>query len=200
MSENNSSSATQNEESENFEMVSIYRLTDAEQEELLLAQTECVFNWCTKDEWPMGVIMSYIWHEGRIWLTAGVHRHRVSAIKRNPKVSVVVTSKGTELGPFKTVTIKGTSVVHDDDDVKKWFYPQFSRKLYPVEAEAQAFEEKLNSALRIVIEVKPEKFISYNGHKMMAHSQGQLDASELAEPLESDTVRLQAELERRGMD
>jgi hypothetical protein len=34
---------------------------------------------------------------------------------------------------------------------------------------------------------------------MYAHSQGQLDASELAEPSESDTKRLAAEIEKRGL-
>jgi len=57
----------------------------------------------------------------------------------------------------------------------------------------------LNSPLRIVIEIVPEKFITYDGAKMMAHTAGTLDESELAEPLESDTARLEAELKRRGM-
>ena len=44
-------------------------------------------------------------------MTAGAHRHRISAIRRNPKVSVVVTSTGTEMGPGKTVTVKGKATI-----------------------------------------------------------------------------------------
>ncbi len=186
------------EDIDNYELVSVYRLNPDDQEALLLEQRECVFNWCTKDSWPMGVIMSYIWRDGRVWLTGGAHRHRISAVRRNPQVSVVVTSTGTSMGPGKTVTIKGKCVIHEDRETKDWFYPDFARALRPEEAEAQKFQEFLDSPLRVVLEVIPEKWITYDGAKMRAHSEGTLDPSQLAEPLESDTVRLKRELERRG--
>ncbi len=185
------------EDIDNYELVSVYQLNDEDQEKLLLSQRECVFNWCTKDNWPMGVIMSYIWRKDRIWLTAGAHRHRISAVRRNPQVSVVVTSTGTDMGPGKTITIKGKCIIHEDREVKEWFYPDFAAAIRP--DQAKAFEEMLDSPLRIVLEVIPEKWITYDGAKMRAHSEGTLDPSELAEPLESDTVRLKAELERRNL-
>ncbi len=185
----------------NYEMVSIYRLGEDVKEDLLANARECVFNWCTKDEWPMGVIMSCLWRKGRMWLTAGAHRHRISAVRRNPKVSVVLTSTGTHLGGGKTITIKGRCTVHEDEETKAWFYPDFSAHLHPAsEKAAKAFQEMLDSPLRVVLEVVPEKFITYDGAKMAKHSRGQLDESELAEPTESDTVRLQRELKRRGLD
>ncbi len=184
---------------ENYEMVSIYRLNKEDQERLLLTQRECVFNWCTRDAWPVGVIMSYIWRKGRVWLTAGAHRHRISAVRRNPKVSVVVTSTGTELGPAKTVTAKGICIVHEDRKIKDWFYPEFSRAIYSDESAANSFQGMLDSPLRVVLEVVPEKFITYDGIKMAAHTAGKIDASELAEPLEADTVRLKREIERRSI-
>ena len=187
------------EDIDNYEMVSVYRLNDDDQEALLLAQKECVFNWCTKDEWPMGVIMSYIWRDGRVWLTAGAHRHRISAVRRNPKVSIVITSTGTALGPSKTITIKGRCVIHEDRETKEWFYPDFALALRGEEKAAQDFVEFLDSPMRIVLEVIPEKWITYDGVKMRKHSTGELDESELAEPLERDTVRFQAELERRNL-
>ena len=147
----------------------------------------------------MGVIMSYIWRDGRVWLTAGAHRHRISAIRRNPQVSCVVTSTGTDMGPGKTITIKGKCVIHEGRETKEWFYPDFARTLYPEETAASSFSQMLDSPLRIVIEVIPEKYITYDGAKMAAHTAGTLDDSELAEPLESDTVRLKREIERRGL-
>ena len=135
------------EDLQNYEMVSIYRLNADDQERLLNRQRECVFNWCTKDEWPVGVIMSYIWRKGRVWLTGGAHRHRISAVRRNPKVSVVITSTGTDLGPSKTITIKGRCVVHEDRETKDWFYPDFARALRPEEEAAKAFQEMLDSPL-----------------------------------------------------
>jgi general stress protein 26 len=184
---------------QNYELVSVYQLNPEDQEKLLTTQRECVFNWCTKDEWPMGVIMSYIWRKDRIWLTGGAHRHRMSAVRRNPKVSVVVTSTGTDMGPGKTVTIKGTCIVHEDAETKDWFYPEFAGGLNPDPVAAEAFRKMLDSPLRIVLEIVPEKFITYDGAKMFAHTAGTLDESELAEPSESDTVRLQREIKRRGL-
>ena len=122
------------EDLQNYELVSVYRLNPDDQERLLRTQRECVFNWCTRDEWPMGVIMSMLWHEGRVWLTAGAHRHRISAVRRNPKVSVVVTSTGTDMGPGKTITIKGHCIIHEDRETKDWFYPKFARHLRPEES------------------------------------------------------------------
>lgn len=184
---------------ENYEQVSVYYLNPEDRERLLTVARECVFNWCTRDNWPMGVIMSMLWHEGRVWLTAGAHRHRIAAVRRNPQVSVVITSTGTELGPSKTITIKGVCTVHEDRETKDWFYPKFAQHLRPVEEEAQAFERMLDSPLRVVLEVEPVKFITYDGVKMAQHTAGTLDPSELGEPASADTERLQRELERRGL-
>jgi general stress protein 26 len=188
------------EKPDNYEMVSIYRLDPEVQEELLSNARECVFNWCTRDQWPMGVIMSCLWRDGRMWLTAGAHRHRISAVRRNPQVSVVVTSTGTHLGGAKTVTLKGRCTIHEDEQTKSWFYPAFSDHLHAGnEKMAREFEEMLDSPLRVVLEVEPVKFISYDGVKMALHSRGKLDESALGEPSESDTLRLQREIERRGL-
>lgn len=187
------------EQIDNYEMVSVYRMTDAARDELLTVNRECVFNWTTQDGYPMGVIMSYIWKDGRVWLTAGAHRHRISAVRKRPKVAVVVTSTGTELGPSKTVTVRGTCVIHEDRETKDWFYPAFALHLRREQKAADAFAQMLDSPLRIVLEVIPDKFVTYDGTKMMRHTIGQLSHDELATPLESDTIRLERELRRRGL-
>ena len=184
---------------ENHEVVSIYSLDDDLREAILLEQKECVLNWCTQDEWPMGVIHSYIWRRGSIWITAAAHRHRVSALRRNPKTSVVITSKGTSFDAGKSITVKGRAKIHEDRDLKMWFYPELAGALRSTPDEVKAFEEMLDSPLRIVIEVVPEKWITYDGAKMRAHTLGTIDESQLAKPLEADTVRLDAEKKRRGL-
>ena len=185
------------EEIHNYEKVSIYRLNADGQEKLLSTHSECVFNWSNRDGHPIGVIMSYVWHEGRVWLTAGGHRHRISAVRRDPRVSVVITSTGTPMGRGKSITIKGQCVVHEDRATKAWFYPTLARALRGEGEVADKFAEFLASPLGVVLEVIPEKWITYDGDKMAKHSEGTLDESELADPLEVDTVRLEAELKRR---
>lgn len=185
---------------ENYEQVSIYRLDPETQAKLLEEARECTFNWCTKDEWPMGVIHSCLWRDGSLWMTCGAHRHRVAAIRRNPKASAVITSRGTSFGPGKAITIKGKVTIHEDDAVKQGFYGPFAHHLNPDDAgKAEGFRRMLNSPMRIVLELVPEKFITYDGAKMAAHTAGTLDESELAEPLESDTVRFEKEAARRGL-
>ena len=147
----------------------------------------------------MGVIMSCLWKNERLWLTAGAHRHRISAVRRDPRVSVVLTSSGTELGSGKSITLKGRCVVHEDRETKAWFYPAFSRHLFPKPEAADAFREQLDSPLRVVLEIVPERRITYDGAKMFAHSAGTLDESQLGEPKSADTTRLARELERRGL-
>jgi nitroimidazol reductase NimA-like FMN-containing flavoprotein (pyridoxamine 5'-phosphate oxidase superfamily) len=182
-----------------YEQVSVYALDDAEREALLSAHGECTFNWSTRDGWPMGVIMSYLWKDGRFWLTAGAHRHRIEAVRRDPRVSIVVTSTGTKLAPGKSVTAKGRCIVHEDAETKRWFYPAFARHLYPKEEAARAFEERLDSPLRVVLEVVTEKWITYDGVKMFQDAAGRLAAGKKSAPKSSDTERLARELARRGL-
>ena len=188
------------EQIHNYEQVSIYGLDPSEREKLLLAQAECVFNWSTKDGWPVGVIMSFLWRDGKFWLTAGAHRHRIEAIRRDPRVSIVVTSTGTKLGRSKTITAKGRVRVREDAETKAWFYPALAEMIQQGDPVAtKQFAEFLDSPLRVVLEVTPEKWITYDGEKMALDTAGKLDAARKTKPASSDTTRLAAELKRRGM-
>lgn len=188
------------EQIHDYEQVSVYGLDPDKRDELLRSAGECVFNWSTKDGWPVGVIMSYLWRDGKFWLTAGGHRHRIEAIRRDPRVSVVVTSTGTKLGPSKTVTAKGRARVREDAETKKWFYPALAGRVRPDDpAEARRFAEFLDSPLRVIVEVTPEKWITYDGEKMALDSVGKLPVERKTKPLSSDTTRLAAELKRRRL-
>ena len=184
---------------DNYEQVSIYNLSDERREELLRGHAECTFAWSTRDGWPVGVIMSYLWQDGRFWLTAGGQRHRIEAVRRDPRVCITVTSTGTKMGVGKSISAKGRCSIHEDRETKDWFYPAFSRHLFPKPDAADAFREQLDSPLRVVLEIVPERRITYDGAKMFAHSAGTLDESQLGEPKSADTTRLARELERRGL-
>lgn len=194
---------------EEHEVVSIYPFSDEEREELLSKATECVFNWTTKDGWAVGVVHAFVWHEGRAWITCGSHRHRVSAIRRDPRCSVVVSGIAAPDGPNGAITIKGRAIIHDDEATKSWFYPALARGPYgrrggeltpEAEAQAKGFEERLNSPLRIIIEIVPEKWIMLDSDKMAKDTEGKLSEEERGPLLESDAKRMPDELKRRGMD
>ena len=191
------------------EQVSIYPFSGVKREELLSKARECVFNWSTKDGWPVGVVHAFVWHEGRAWITCGTHRHRVSALRRDPRCSVVVSGIAAPDGPNGAITIKGRAIIHDDEETKRWFYPALARGPYgraggamtpEAEAQAKAFEQRLDSPLRVIIEIVPDKFIELDSDKMAKDTAGQLAEDERGPLLEADAKRMPRELKRLGID
>lgn len=154
-----------------YEDLSPFRLSEAERDELLSTQLECTFCWSTKDGAPVGVIMAHLWRDGRVWLTATSQRARIGALHRDPRCSVVVTSNGTRLPDARTVTIRGHCVIHEDAETKAWFYPSLAEILVPAAGpQRDAFAKNLDSPLRVVLEVIPEKWITCDAARMMTDS------------------------------
>ncbi len=155
------------EHPENYEDVTIFGLDDDTEVELLNGQNECTFIWSNKEGWPVGVIMSYVYRDGKFWLTASSQRARISAVRRDPRVCIVVTSTGSKIARNKTVTYKGTCTVRDDQETKDWFYPALARAIREDdEAGAKIFEKFLDSPRRVILEVDPTQRIGYDGGKM----------------------------------
>lgn len=157
----------------NYEEVSIYPLDADARTKLLASQIECTFMWTTRDGWPVGVIMNYVWRDGRFWLTATSQRKRIAAVRRDDRVCIVVTGVGVPGGNGKTATVKGRCVVHADRETKDWFYADLARTLIPDDpTRAAGFVRMLDSPRRVVLEVLPEQWITYDGAKMAADSGG----------------------------
>ena len=115
--------------------------------------------------------MTYLWKDGRFWVSATSQRKRIAAIKRDPRVSIVVSSCGTDLGPAKGITAKGRAVIHDDRATKLWFYPACAAVNIPTAGKLQdAFAHMMDTERRLVIEVVPEKWITFDATKMMMAS------------------------------
>lgn len=152
-----------------FEDVRGYTLEDADEAELLERQTECTFIWAGRDGHPMGVVVNYIYRRDRFWLTATTLRPRIAAIRRDPRVSIAVSSKGSGITARRSLTYKGTCIVHDDEATLDWFVPAFSHAMRPDQpAAAQAFAEHLRSPGRVVIELIPDTRIGFDSSKMWA--------------------------------
>jgi general stress protein 26 len=144
-----------------------FPLDSAEQEKLLSSQSECTFIWSTRDGWPVGATMSYLWQDGKFWMTCGGARPRVSAVKRNDRVCVVVSEQRPNNASI-AITIKGRCRVHGDRQTKQWFYDKSSRKAFPDnEAARQAVLKMIDTPTRVVLCVSPEKSFSYDGTKLI---------------------------------
>ncbi len=156
---------------DDYEDVSIFTLDDQREQALLDAQTECTFMWSTSAGDPVGVIMNFLAHEGRFWLTCTRRRKRVPAIEARPRVAIAVSSRGTDIGISQAVTYKGTAVVHEDEPTKAWFYPALAARVRPESTERQAaFVERLSSPGRVVIEIVPDTRIGFDAEQMFRNS------------------------------
>jgi nitroimidazol reductase NimA-like FMN-containing flavoprotein (pyridoxamine 5'-phosphate oxidase superfamily) len=150
-----------------YEDVTKYGLDEADEAELLARQIECTFIWSNSEGHPLGVIMNFVFRGGRFWLTASSQRARVTAVRRDPRVSVVVTSRGSGITSSKSLTYKGRCVVHEDEATKAWFYPALAAAVRPGDAgAAAAFVRHLDSPRRVVLEVVPEGRIGFDSTQM----------------------------------
>jgi general stress protein 26 len=188
------------------EIVSIYPFTDDEIDAMMTNAHEAVLMWATKDGWPVGVTHAFYWKDGKIWLTFAEHRHRAAAIRRDPRVSVNVSSvsyrpdapKGLPTG---AITFKGTAEFFSDDATKAWFYPALAKKVSPTDEGFEAyFNDLLDSPLRTIIAVTPVKKIMYNSATAGRHMTGTISEDELGERLEADRERMNKLRRERGLE
>lgn len=150
-----------------WEDVRAYTLDEAAEQELLERQTECTFIWVGKDGHPMGVVMNYMFRRGSFWLTATERRPRIAAVRRDPRVSISITSKGSGITPSRSLSYKCLGTVHDDDATRSWFVPEFARMLRPESEErAASFAAHLDSPGRVVLELRPLVRIGFDSAKM----------------------------------
>ena len=123
---------------------------------------------------------------------------------------MVVSGVAAPNGPNGAITFKGRAIIHDDEETKSWFYPALAYGPYrrqdpdgdmteEEKAQADAFVERLNSPLRVVIEIVPEQWIMLDSDKMAKDTAGQLTDEERGPMLESDAKRMPDELARRGL-
>ena len=151
----------------NYDDVSNYKLDDPDIRALIEAQSECTFMWSTKEGWPVGVIMSYVFKDDCFWLSVSSLRVRVQAVQRDPRASISITSKGSKLPIGLSLTYKGMCKVHSDQATIDWFLPALAKRLRPKSEQAQkVFVELNNTTNRRVIQFTPTKTIGFDGRKM----------------------------------
>jgi Pyridoxamine 5'-phosphate oxidase len=159
------------EYADSYEDVSVFTLSDDREQKLLDAQTECCFMWTTKTGDPVGVIMNYVVHDGRFWITCTKRRKRVAAVAARPRVAIAVTSRGTQIGVSQAVTYKGDAIIHDDEATKAWFYPALAARVRPESEDHQeAFVHHLATEGRVVIEIVPDGRIGFDAEEMFRDS------------------------------
>ena len=145
-----------------YEDLTSMRLTDHELEALVSAGGECIFSWTTQDGFPVGVVVAYVYRDGKFWTTCAERRKRVPALRRRPQSGVVINRGG------KTASYKGNSIVHTNADpdfaeLKGWFYPTLSGLTQnPDDPYRQSFNKFLDSPHRVIIETEARLVVGFD--------------------------------------
>jgi hypothetical protein len=141
-------------------------------EHLYAAQTECAVTWTNAEGWPVGVMHRFVWHRERFWVTCTSDRVRVAALRARPQSCVIVSSEGTWLGSDVTTTAKTVATVHDDDAVRGWFYPALALRRRATPEGQDEFLRRLDTPGRVVIELDPVGWITYDGVRLESSLRG----------------------------
>ncbi|MDX2378622.1 MAG: hypothetical protein QNM02_02545 [Acidimicrobiia bacterium] len=148
-----------------YEDLTAMQLGDEALDALVSAGGECIFNWTTKDGYPVGVVVAFIYKDGKFWTTCAERRKRVPALRSRPQSAIVINAAG------KTASYKGDSIVHapgDEgfDELKAWFYGALSRAdANPDDAYAQSFKKFLDSPHRVIIETDARLVVAFDTAK-----------------------------------
>jgi hypothetical protein len=151
-----------------YEDLTTMRLDDDVLKEFVESGGECVFNWTTRGGHPVGVVVAYLYRDGKFWTTCAEKRKRVPALRARPQ-SAIVINDGT-----KTATYKGESIVHAPgdpgfDEIKAWFYPTLSgSQSNPDDEYRQAFAKFLDSDHRVIIETDARLVVAFDVAKFRA--------------------------------
>ena len=162
------------EQLSDFEDVSRYPIEESARDALLAHHRECAVVWSTREGWPVGVMHLYLWHEGRFWVTCTARRQRVAALRARPQSSVILAFPDERTLTARTLaTVHATPTQH-----AHWFYPALARQVLAEQPEnvrregIEGFVARLASDDRVIVELEPKKWISFDGRKLKAHAAG----------------------------
>jgi len=156
------------DEQVDYEDLTGMQLNDDELEALVGPGGECVFNWTNKEGFPVGVVVAYVWHDGKFWTTCAARRARVPALRARPQSAIVINRGG------QTASYKGNSIVHANgdpgfDELKSWFYDTLSGiTSNPDDDYTAAFRKFLDSPHRVIIETEANLVVGFDTAKFRA--------------------------------
>lgn len=136
------------------------------QRALCEAQTEAVLGFL-QDELPTAVVMSFLVDaQGHFWFATVEGRRQVRGIAADPRVSVAVSSTGTDLEGRRMLAVRGTATVHRDRTLVMDVVARLAPRLAP--EDPAAFVRLLDSPHRVVVEVVPTRVTASHDSSRLA--------------------------------
>ncbi len=137
-------------------------------EQLLQQQNECTLCWTRADGSPAATIVSFLWADQSLWMTALAGCGRVRALERDARAAIAVTGKGTSLGMSRCVSMQGRCVVRREPEIRDWFFPAFAAAVLPGSRKGAAMMAgMLSGPENLVLQFAPERYIPHDSHEMM---------------------------------
>lgn len=151
-----------------YEDLTSMRLDEASLNELVGSGGECIFNWTNAEGYPVGVVVAYVFRDGKFWTTCADRRKRVPALHKRPQSAIVINRNG------QTASYKGDSIVHASGDdgfetLKEWFYADLSgMQMRGNDDYRRAFAKFLDSPHRVIIETEARLVVAFDTMKFAA--------------------------------
>lgn len=138
-------------------------------EQLVLQQNECSLCWVRSDGAPAATIVSFVWNEQSLWMTALAGTARVRALLRDPRATVVITGKGSPVGASRCVSMQGQVIVRTEQTIRDWFFPAFAAAVLPDSRKGAAMMASMMcSPENLVLQFVPERVIPWDSHDSMS--------------------------------
>ena len=108
------------------------------------------------------------WEGDVLWIATGPSTAKAREIQENSSVDIQFQVAPDD---FVHLLVRGTASIHTDQATKDWFYPACAAVNIPTPGKLQdAFAQMMDTERRLVIEVVPEKWITFDATKMMMAS------------------------------
>jgi len=137
----------------------------------------CEMAHVNKRGYPVVSPMFYVIKNDNIMMsTIKNYRLKVGCLKENPKMSVTIHNDGTNVRHQKAILVMGQAVIHDDDELMREIHWKIIDKYFfelTTDEERETAFEAVHTPLRCIIEVIPEKIMTWDLGKMLeAHDDG----------------------------
>lgn len=137
----------------------------------------CEMGHVNRRGYPVVTPMFYVIRNDNIMMSSIKNfRHKVGCLQENPKITVTIHNDGTNVRHQKAILVMGQAVIHDDDALMRDIHWKIIDKYFfelTTEEERQTAFEAVHTPLRCIIEVVPEKILTWDLGKMLeAHDEG----------------------------
>lgn len=162
---------------EQLRVATDYPLENDEFELLFRENAYCEMAHVNKRGYPVVTPMFYVIKNDHLMMSSiKKYRHKVHHLENNPKMTVSIHNDGTNVRHQKAILIMGQAKIHDDDAMMREIHWMIIDKYFfelTTDEEREAAFKAVHTPLRCIIEVVPEKIMTWDLGKMLeAHDEG----------------------------